>query len=392
MATYKVLQDIEAEDKLIGPLTLRQFIYALVGAFNGYLIFLVVTKGAPFMAAVFLPLMAACFFFAWPWTRDQPTEVWALAKLRFYVKPKKRIWNQTGIKELVTITAPKTIDDHQLTNGLSQTEVRSRLRTLAGTIDSRGWAIKHVNVNTYGQSPLLTSESISDRLVKASTLPQPAIPVEVQASDDMMDVENNPVAQKMDSMISASVKAHRQDIVDRMQGNTKAPVAPPAPARPVQAQPGAPQNSWFLREPNQISSSIPHNTVTFNTQVVAPGAEPAELPVAAANPTPAEESLIKQLDTSPALSPNTQGHLPVIEPPQVGPATTMPPVNLAPTTPQPTAHATRPAAMPPNVTRQPDAAILDLAHNDDLNVATIAREAYKRKGSSPQEGVIIFRR
>ena len=28
MATYKVIQDIEAEDKLIGPLTLRQFIYA----------------------------------------------------------------------------------------------------------------------------------------------------------------------------------------------------------------------------------------------------------------------------------------------------------------------------------------------------------------------------
>lgn len=25
MATYKVLQDIEAEDKLLGPLTLKQF-------------------------------------------------------------------------------------------------------------------------------------------------------------------------------------------------------------------------------------------------------------------------------------------------------------------------------------------------------------------------------
>ena len=53
MSTYKVLQDIEAEDKLIGPLTLRQFIYALVAAFNGYLTFMVITKGIAFMAAFF---------------------------------------------------------------------------------------------------------------------------------------------------------------------------------------------------------------------------------------------------------------------------------------------------------------------------------------------------
>jgi len=40
MATYKVIQDIEAEDKLVGPLTLRQFIYAAIAAICGYLSFL----------------------------------------------------------------------------------------------------------------------------------------------------------------------------------------------------------------------------------------------------------------------------------------------------------------------------------------------------------------
>src|SRR5947209_2869322 len=104
MATYKVLQDIEAEDKLIGPLTLRQFIYALIAASNGYITFLVVTKGVPFLAIIFLPIVLGSAFFAWPWSRDQPTEVWALAKIRFLVKPRKRIWDQSGTKELVTIT------------------------------------------------------------------------------------------------------------------------------------------------------------------------------------------------------------------------------------------------------------------------------------------------
>ncbi len=41
MATYKVLQDIEAEDKILGPLSLRQFIYGLITVFFLYLCFIV---------------------------------------------------------------------------------------------------------------------------------------------------------------------------------------------------------------------------------------------------------------------------------------------------------------------------------------------------------------
>ena len=90
MSTYKVIQDIEAEDKLVGPLTLRQFIYAGIAALSGYLGFLTASKGAPFMLGIFLPVTGICGFFAFPWGQDQPTEVWALAKVRFYLKPRRR--------------------------------------------------------------------------------------------------------------------------------------------------------------------------------------------------------------------------------------------------------------------------------------------------------------
>src|SRR5690606_17115265 len=136
MATYKVLQDIEAEDKLIGPLTLRQFIYAAIGALFLWLSYVLASRGAAFMLVIFLPISAVAAFFAFPWMRDQPTEVWALAKIRFMLKPRRRVWNQDGMKELVTITAPKkVVVDY--TNGLSQQEVRSRLRALASTVDTR---------------------------------------------------------------------------------------------------------------------------------------------------------------------------------------------------------------------------------------------------------------
>ncbi|MGH7193938.1 MAG: PrgI family protein, partial [Candidatus Saccharimonadales bacterium] len=102
MATYKLIQDIEAEDHILGPLTLRQFIFAMLAAFCLYICFIAVTKHFPVLLAIFLPPALFFTFFAFPWGRDQPTEVWALAKLRFFFKPRKRIWNQSGLKELVT--------------------------------------------------------------------------------------------------------------------------------------------------------------------------------------------------------------------------------------------------------------------------------------------------
>jgi hypothetical protein len=386
MSTYKVIQDIEAEDKLIGPLTLRQFIYALTAALFGYLTFLVSTKGAIFMAIIFFPLAVLCLFFAWPWSRDQPTEVWALARIRFMVKPRKRIWNQSGIKELVTVTAPKRVEQ-MLTNGLNQSEVKSRLKALADTIDSRGWAIKNVNVSMYGQPALVMSDPNSERLVSLSSLPQPVSNVDIKASDDMLDVKNNPVAAQFDTMIAASAKAHHEQIMERMRSDTPpagAPVPPP-PAQPMQTP--QQQNYWFLNEPTQATSTLPQDAVTFNTQVVAPGTSTSDLPVSAANPTPDEENFIKQLKNEPVFSPNMHGHLHVIQPLSVQKAQAQAAATAAAQTvknnPQP---VQQPIA--PKVTQEPDAGILDLARNNDLNVATIAREANKRK-EPPQDEVVI---
>ncbi|HVX56501.1 MAG TPA: PrgI family protein, partial [Candidatus Saccharimonadales bacterium] len=110
MATYKLIQDIEAEDHILGPLTLRQFIFALIAAFCFYVCFISVAKHVPFFLLFFLPPGLFCAFFAFPWGGDQPTETWALAKLRFWFKPRRRVWNQSGLKELVTINVPKKVE------------------------------------------------------------------------------------------------------------------------------------------------------------------------------------------------------------------------------------------------------------------------------------------
>ena len=384
MATYTVLQDIEAEDKLIGPLTLRQFVYAGIAAVNGYLTFYLTSKGLAFMDVVFLPITLVCLFFAWPWSRDQPTEIWALAKIRFMIKPRKRIWNQSGVKELVTVTAPKKIE-HVYTNGLSESEVRSRLRALSDTIDSRGWVVKNVNVNMYTQAATAMNDNSSDRLVAATSLPQPVTTVDVKPADDMLDVQNNPVAQQFDTMITASAKAHRQEVIDRMQQATT-PVAPPPRPQPLQTQTA--NDYWFLNQPAQTGPSVPQDAVTFNTQVVTPGTPADDLPVTSATPTADEEAFMKQLKAEPTFSPNMHGHLHVIQP-----LSAQQPANMATQQPAPIPRPQQPVASQqkqpaPKVTQQPDTAILDLAGRNDLNVATIAREAQKRK-EPPEDEVVI---
>jgi hypothetical protein len=396
MSTYKVIQDIEAEDKILGPLTLRQFIYALITAFFGYICFICVSRGALYLLAIFLPPALFTGFFAFPFGRDQPTEVWAIGKIRFWFKPRRRIWDQSGVKELVTITVPKR-EEPILTNGLSQTEVQGRLQVLAKTIDSRGWAVKNVNVNLQSG---LTDANPSDRLIDMNAMPQEVPNYDVQASDDMLDEVNNPIAQQFDHMIDASEHNHRQQIIDELNAEPASPAAA-ATAQPV-ADPG---DYWFLNQPAPPGSLPAGQTMFDGTQVVQPGSNDTAAP--AGTETADEAALAAQLKAKNAsLRQVYHSHLRTIQPlgSQAQPPDTSPDPsqqavptqaadvqqddqqqdNLEP----PAASSYTPIAPSP---APYDPAILSLANNNDLNVATLAREAYKAKNPDepPQDEVVI---
>jgi hypothetical protein len=210
MAEYKVIQDVEAEDKLIGPLTMKQFIFAGVAAGFGFVGFLVASK-TNFLALIpFLPFIIIPGVLAAPFGKDQPTDIWLAAKIRFLIKPRKRIWDQSGIKELVHITVPKKI-----TNNLSQQEVKSHLKALADVIDSHGWAVKSDDINLFTVPSFEAADS--DRLIDVSSMPQAVPDIDITAADDIMDVQNNNIAQHFDSMVKASTVNQRQSAIDHMK-------------------------------------------------------------------------------------------------------------------------------------------------------------------------------
>lgn len=344
MATYKVIQDIEAEDKLVGPLSFRQFVYFLIAAFLGYLNFIAIAKGAWPVILVLGPPMLFCLFFAWPWSPDQPTEIWALARIRYWFKNRKRVWDQSGVKEFVTITAPKKIE-RAYTDGLSQTEVKSRLHVLAHTLDSRGWAIK----NAYMTVPMqIVRPDQSDRLLDF-TVPQQVADVDIRASDDILDEENNPMVSQMSSLIDASTKARREDLMARLQNQAAAMPQLPTPA----AVPG-----WFMQP-----------------GAVQPGAMPPVVDVAAIPPASTMQ-LPQKLDRN--VSANAR--LKTVQPVDVNAPV---PIQQAPVGPVKTEA---PAPSP----SQPDPAILNLAHDNNLDVATLAREAKRARGLDASDGEVVI--
>jgi predicted outer membrane protein len=225
MAVYKVIQDVEAEDKLLGPLTFKGFIYAGIALLCGYINFRLLFIGSPIkwvFIPVFLLPMLLFGVLASPLGREQPTEVWLLSKIKFFFKPRKRIWNQSGMEELVTITAPKKIEEH-LTKDITQTEVQSRLKTLASTLDTRGWAIKNVdlNLNASTAGPVPQTVTPSDRLVANAGYNQPAEVIDVHAADDILDEQNNPTAQKFAALMQNADEERKRSVLKTMKGIIK---------------------------------------------------------------------------------------------------------------------------------------------------------------------------
>jgi len=191
MAVYKVPQDVEADDKLIGPFSFRQFVYLIIVAIAGAIAWGLGTLFIP-LAVIPLPVILLFGALALPLRKDQPMEIYLAAVVSFYLKPRKRLWQPDGIQSLVEITAPKTVEV-QRTKNLSQTEAEQRLSYLANIVDTQGWAVR--GIASAAPDSSLTSDAY----------------FEAQQTEDILD-ESGATAQSFDTMISRSDEKRRQEM------------------------------------------------------------------------------------------------------------------------------------------------------------------------------------
>jgi len=231
MAQYKVPQDVEADDKLIGPFSFRQFVYLIIVALSGALAWGLFQL---FPLLVIIPLPIILFFgaLALPLRKDQPMEVYLAAMVSFYLKPRRRLWDPDGIESLIEITVPKVIESNR-TKDLSQTDAQQRFGYLAEIVDSKGWAIRG---QTSGGIQAPNSAMNTDAYYAA------------QQAEDILD-SNYGVAQSLDYMIGKSDDRRRQQMIDRMRAIPDEPVIPAG------------------EDPVIAPSAVPEPTTTASTAV-----------------------------------------------------------------------------------------------------------------------------
>ena len=160
MAQYKVPQDVEADDKLIGPFSFRQFVYLLIA---GGLVALAVGlfQIFPLLAAIPLPFVLLLVALALPLKKDQPMETYLAALVSYVLKPRTRVWTPGQKNSIIAVTAPKKVEETR-TRDLTSEEATHRLSFLAGIVDTKGYAIKGLNTGPLNDDLVAEARATSD--------------------------------------------------------------------------------------------------------------------------------------------------------------------------------------------------------------------------------------
>ena len=334
MSVYKVPQDVEAEDKLLGPFSFRQFVFLIIA---------IIALGAAYILGRILlplgliPVPIALFFgaLALPLRKDQPMDVYLAAIISFILKPKKRLWQPDGIEYLVEVTAPK-IEERTYGNGYNQEEVQRRLSYLANLVDSRGWAIRGINnPNSSMQADLYN---------------------EAQAAFDPLD-ETGATAQNITNLINQSDARRRQAMIQTMSS----------------AQQTATDDLQGVSSTDDQSSQSPgSNSSASNTQPDLNNKAPVD------QQSDIEQSIASNMSATPYPTMRQSTLIPLDEIP----------VQLA-------AESSAPTAPPQTSLDSVSPAIMDLARNhSDFSVQTIQRVAneieQRKKKAKETEGEVVI--
>ena len=275
MAAYKVPQDVEADDKLIGFLSMKQFIFVTISVLLAFVAFRLAQTSILFILP-FIPFIFIFGLLGLYQRKDQPAETYLLAVVTFFFKPHRRIWDQDGIMETVNITVPKKIQT-QYTDGLSKTAVKSNLNRLSQIMDTRGWSSK----NSEFQPNVIFQgyDETNDRLVNPVRFQVEL--EELHASEDMLDEANNPTAHNLDMLMQRAAQNHHEEVMTHMQEGPSYNSAPigmhQKVIQPVAKQQSYPQNS---QASNVTLSAVENTSTNQNASTMTPPTSDAILNLA----------------------------------------------------------------------------------------------------------------
>ncbi len=337
MAVYKVPQDVEAEDKLLGPFSFRQFIYLLVAGL-GIFISYVLSRIFIGLFIIPIPFVLALLALALPLKKDQPMETYLIAMIKFFFKPRIRRWDPEGTMSLFQITALKVADGPTLKEYGGE-EASQRLAYLAQVVDSHGWS-------TRGAIP--DGNGIGAMAIEAQKMPDP------------MDMTSG-IAQSFDQKI-ADANSQRMQAARQL---THASIPQQNPVTSVAGQSPAAETSSIK---NSSSDQSPSTQSNVNASVRN---RPSDQTNQKRSSSKSVEPPHTRTDAASEYAKHLQQKQSTIQ------------EEVIETHDKKTAHE------PSAPTASPD--IIRLANNDDLSISAIAREAHRLSDEPNQEVEIPLR-
>jgi len=161
---YKIPQNVGIEDKIVGPLTLRQLIIIAVGAGVTWVLFAIMSKLYELnileYIIIALPALLSVAF-ALIRINDLSLLKYLLLMSEFSLKPKRRLWDHRGIVNLVApdlteakAAAPSTV----AAEALEKAKKASNLRQLSVVLDSGGF--EHIKTPVHKDIDIIPDENL----------------------------------------------------------------------------------------------------------------------------------------------------------------------------------------------------------------------------------------
>lgn len=229
MPQYKVPQNVESEDTILGQLTIKQFIYVVIAVGWGFLCWRILGVAPVVAILLILPISGPLLALGLIRREGQSFETYFVAMIRFMLVPRKRQWYKDDAKVVIKEPEKKPIDE--MPSAHNPAQVRGELRKLATIVDSRGRIPKGADVQAPDAN--VAASALSQRVVtpEATQVAGEIIATKVAAPrNDMLDMQHNPQAIAVGEMLKTSGQEVRAQAVANMQRAATEPAAPQAQA------------------------------------------------------------------------------------------------------------------------------------------------------------------
>lgn len=184
---YKVPQNLDIEDKIIGPFTLKQFLYILGGAVACYFIYVILAPyGLTTVILADFPVAALTVAIVFVKINERPFTFFLMSFVTFVSRPQEFIWGRfSGQTDIKMSTGEKMVIRRKEVKKISKGDegVKSKLERLSMIVDARGWGADES-----------TGEQLSGRVISSPSEKQEikiTLPQETELEDVFAKFENS---------------------------------------------------------------------------------------------------------------------------------------------------------------------------------------------------------